>query len=395
MLAVPIRGGGVALKNLGFIRKFAAILAFIVVGGCIYLYFFNSQQESYNTNIPTAKIKEINITEIAAITGQDSVNKTEELYDIKGTDLGSIFDMNGKLYYVFGDTFGADSKLPPGTGFTTNWRSNVVGYSTDMEPTNGIKLDGFLTDLNGIAKEIIPSKKVQGDNLTSIPTYGVAVNGNMYMFYMAVDSWGEPGHWNTSFSGVYKSEDEGETWESIENLKWNGNSNFTQVAIVKPDQNKDVLGDDIYFYGVKAGRHSSIKLMKVNKEKIEDENSYLYFIGMDSKGVPQWSSEEQQAKDILNTTAGELSVVWNADLQRWIMTYINGTTTNIDIVEAENPWGPWTDPKVMVAQSDYPGLYGSYLHPSFIKNDGKSIYFTMSRWFTYNTYMMKADLEIW
>jgi hypothetical protein len=382
------------LKNMSQIQKTAPIMAIFVLAGCIYFYFFMNQPNSYSTEKPMAKIKNIKITEIAPITGQDSINKTEEGFDIAGTDLGSIFDMDGKLYYVFGDTFGAGSLLPPGTGTTSFWRSNVIGYSSDMNPTDGIKFDGFLTNPNGTAKELIPSNKVQGDNLTSIPTYGVAENGNMYLYYMAVDSWGDPGYWKTSHSGVYRSSDKGETWQPIEDLTWSSDSNFAQVAIVKPEQNKEVLGEDIYFYGVKAGRHSGVQLMKGNKDKIENISDYRYFTGTDANGIPEWSSKEKEAVDILKTTAGELSVVWNPDLERWILTYINGDTTNIDIVEAENPWGPWTEPQVMVAQSDYPGLYGSYMHPSFIKNDGKTIYFTMSRWFTYNAYLMKVDLEV-
>lgn len=371
------------------------------MAGCSEQDIDNTSKDPENSNQTSeigeesleSVIEDIQITEVSQLTGQDSVNKTEELYDVGGTDLGSIFDLGDKLYYVFGDTFGADSQLPPGTGPTTNWRSNVVAYSTDMDPTNGIVLDGFLAE-DGKAKEIIPSNKIDGNNLTSIPTYGVAVNGNMYVYYMAVDTWGDPGHWATSYSGVYKSEDDGATWVKVENLEWDLTSNFTQVAIAKPEQNKKILGNDIYFYGVRAGRYSNIQLMKVNENEIEDKSKYLYFTGVDSKDEPQWSSKEDEATDIIETTAGELSVIWNQDLQRWIITYINGTTVNIDIAEAENPWGPWTEPNVMVAQSTYPGLYGSYMHPSFIKNDGKSIYFIMSRWGPYQTYIMKADLEL-
>ncbi|MEQ2527203.1 DUF4185 domain-containing protein [Robertmurraya yapensis] len=379
------------LKKMTTMQKSASLIGIIVL--VVGIYLFMNLQNSTSKDSPKAKIKDIEVTEIAAITGQDSMNKTEEQYDIAGTDLGSIFDMDGTFYYVFGDTFGSGSAVPPGTGPSTNWRSNTVGFSKDMDPTDGIELDGFLADENGMAKELIPSKKTQGYHLTSIPTYGVAVDGSMYLYYMAVDAWGDPGVWVTSYSGVYKSNDAGETWAPVEELTWEGDSNFTQVAIVKPEQN-EVLGDDIYFYGVKAGRYSPIQLMKVNKDKIEDKNSYQYFTGTDANGHPQWSSEEKEAKSILETTAGELSVVWNSDLERWIMTYINGETTNIDFVEAENPWGPWTEPKVMVAQKDFPGLYGSYMHPSFIKNEGKTMYFTMSRWGTYNSYMMKAELEL-
>jgi hypothetical protein len=368
-------------------------LSFLIFMGCVAFILYGNQK-TYSTEVPISRIKDFKITEVAQLTGQESGNKTEDVFDVAGTDLGSLFEMNGKMYYVFGDTFGAGSHFPPGSGSTTHWRSNVIGYSVDRDPSNGIHLDGFMQDSSGRAKELIPSNKVNGDHLTSIPTYGAAVNQKMYLYYMAVNKWGAPGHWETDHSGVYASSDQGETWNPVEDLKWGADSNFAQVAIVKPEQNKEVLGKDIYFYGVMAGRYSSIKLMKVNEQHIEDKSNYLYFIGVQEKGRPQWSSDERQAVDILNTTAGELSVVWNPYLKRWLMTYINGSTTNIDIVEAENPWGPWSEPKQLVLQREFPGLYGSYMHPSFIRNEGTSIYFIMSRWFTYNAYVMKAELKV-
>ncbi|HLU22969.1 MAG TPA: DUF4185 domain-containing protein [Bacillaceae bacterium] len=350
------------------------------------------EEEEKQETIPSI-IDFVRVSEVAQLTGQNSVNKTEERYDVGGTDLGSIFEMDEKLYYVFGDTFGANSTLPPGEGPTTNWRSNVVAYSTDKDPSDGIVLDGFLEE-DGVAKELIPSNKLHGNFLTAIPTYGVSVNDNMYLYYMAVDVWGEPGVWATSHAGVYKSADKGETWEKLEDLEWGIASNFTQVAIVKPNQNEAVLGEEIYFYGVKPGRYSNIQLMKVHQNDIENKDKYVYFTGVDEDGNPQWSSEEKDATNMIETTAGELSVVWNEDLQRWLLTYINGTTTNIDLVEAENPWGPWTEPQTMVSQSAYPGLYGSYMHPQFIQNNGKTLYFTMSRWGPYNTFIMKADIVL-
>lgn len=370
---------------------FPAVVAVSLLTGC--LTPDNGQGGSYySAEELEPKIADITITEVDQMTGQDSINQTEELYDVAGTDLGSMFDLDGTFYYVFGDTFGAGSTLPP-EGLTTNWRSNVVAYSTDTDPTDGIEFDGFF-ESNGVAKEIIPSNKIDGDHLTSIPTYGVAVNRTMYLYYMAVDSWGAPGEWYASYSGVYHSMDKGETWEPVKGLEWDGDSNFIQMAIVNPKQNEEVLGEDIYFYGVSAGRYSPIQLMKVNKNDIEDKSKYLYFTGVDTDGVPKWSENESDAETILDVTAGELSVVWNEELDRWIMTYINGTTTDIDLVEAENPWGPWTEPKVMIAQNDFPGLYGSYMHPTFIENEGKTIYFTMSRWDDYNTFMMKADFKL-
>jgi hypothetical protein len=205
-----------------------------------------ADEQTYSTDVPVPLIADFKISVVSQLTGAEI---TEETYDVTGTDLGSMFEMDGKMYYVFGDTFGFGSKFPPNKGPTTNWRSNVIAFSTDMNPEDGIELEGFLQDAYGQAKELIPAKKIRGDHLTSIPTYGVAVNGKMYLYYMAVDRWGQHGFWDTAFSSVYVSEDKGENWSRIEELTWGSDSNFTQVAIVKPDQNKEVLGEDIYFYG--------------------------------------------------------------------------------------------------------------------------------------------------
>ena len=364
-------------------------LIFVVIGmlaGCF-------GGESYSKDVPEPVIGNITITQGEQITGEESINQTESRYDVGGTDLGSIFEFDGTYYYVFGDTFGANSILPPGAGENTNWRSNVVAYSTDTDPSDGIEFDGFLGS-DGVAKEIIPSLKTPGNRFTSIPTYGIAVNDRMYLYYMSVDNWGAPGEWDVGFSRVYHSIDKGETWAPIVGLQWEGDSNFVQVAIVEPEQNEEVLGEDIYFYGVGSGRYNPVQLMKVNENDIEDIDEYRYFTGVNSRGVPQWSEEEADAKNLLDVTAGEISVVYNEGLDRWIMTYINGTTTNIDMSEAENPWGPWTEPRPMVTQSAHPGLYGSYMHPMFIENDGKTMYFVMSKWGPYNAFIMKADFEL-
>ncbi len=358
---------------------------------CFIIFIMISNTVSASFFEKDSLIRDIKIMEISQLTGQNSINNTEELYDVAGTDLGSVFELDGIMYYLFGDTFGRDSYFPP-ERTTTNWRSNVIAFSSDLDPEDGIKLDGFLTNQKGTAREIIPSKKNNGDHLTSIPTNGIALDGNIFVYYMAVNRWGAPGHWETKYSGVYFSGNKGKTWEPIEDLKWDGDSNFAQVAIIKNKQNNNSSNKDIYFYGVKAGRFSPIKLMKVNKSDIKDKSKYLYFIGIDEKGSAKWSDTEKEAITILDTTAGELSVVWNPYLERWFMLYMNGETTNIDISIAPNPWGPWVEPVPLVLQRDYPGLYGSFTHPHFIKNKGTSIYFIMSKWFTYNTYVMKADL---
>src|SRR5258708_943973 len=139
-----------------------------------------------------------NVEQIAQLTGPGSPNKTDR-FEIAGQDLGSMFEAGGKTWFVFGDTFGQrDPGLTGGGG--TEWRSNTLAFSTDNDPTDGIRLDGYIADDIGWAKELIDSKKVDGIEMTTIPTYGFEANGAMYLAYMSVKHWGEPGEWETNYS---------------------------------------------------------------------------------------------------------------------------------------------------------------------------------------------------
>jgi hypothetical protein len=134
--------------------------------------------------------------------------------------------------------------------------------------------------------------------------------------------------------------------------------------------------------------------MKVDERHIEDLSKYEYFTGLDKKGEPVWSPDMEQSTLVVedDVGVGELSVIWNPYLQRWIMTYLK-EGTGIVIREGLTPWGPWGEPITMVSNTDYPGLYGPYVNPKYIENDGETVYFTLSLWGPYNVFWMKVDLQ--
>lgn len=324
-----------------------------------------------------------NVSEVAQLTGPSSPNKTDK-YEIAGQDLGSMFEAFGKTWFVFGDTFGQRKAGLTGGG-GTEWRSNALAYTTDADPSDGIHLDGYVVDDIGWAKELIDSKKVDDLEMTTIPTYGFEANGAMYLAYMSVKHWGEPGEWETNYSGFAKSSDQGQTWEKLAAPKWPGTSNFIQVSVTHID-------DDLYFWGVTHGRFGGVQLMKVAEKDVEKRSAYLYFAGTDSTGHPVWSPEMAKATTIVDSTVGELSVVWNQYLNRWIMTYTDGGGAGAVIRESATPWGPWGKAITLVSGTDVPGLYAPFLLPRYTTNGGRTIYFTLSKWGPYNVYWYKADL---
>jgi hypothetical protein len=153
------------------------------------------------------------LTKVSQITGYDSPNKTDK-YEVYGTELGSMINFKDKTYFVFGDTFGYRSPDQTGGG-GSDWRSNVIAVSSDDKPSDGITIDRMISDYGDHAMELLPSAKVDNDEMTKIPTHGVAAGDNMYLYFMSVRHWGAPGEWETNYSGVAKSTDEGNHWEII------------------------------------------------------------------------------------------------------------------------------------------------------------------------------------
>jgi hypothetical protein len=324
-----------------------------------------------------------NVHQVAQVTGPDSPNKTLR-YDVGGQDLGSMFQADGKTWFVFGDTFGSRPAGMTGGG-GPDWRSNTIAYSTDTDPSDGIKLDGYITDDVGWAKQLIAAKQVDNVEMTVIPTYGFAANGAMYLAFMSVRHWGDPGEWDANYSGLAKSTDGGHGWTKLASPRWPGGSHFVQVSVAH-------VGGDLYFWGVGAGRFTGAQLMKVPEKDVERASAYRYFSGLGAGGVPQWSPRLADAKTIVDGTVGELSVVWNTYLDRWLMTYTDGGEGSAAIREAAAPWGPWSEAKTLLSQAQVPGLYAPFMSPAYTANHGRTIYFTLSKWGPYNVFWYRADL---
>lgn len=331
------------------------------------------------------------VTQVAQLTGPDAINDTESV-GVAGTDLGSMVNVDDVTYFIFGDTFGTrDPGMTGGGG--GNWRSNAVAYTTDDDPTDGITFDGWVLDDIGLAAEVAVGDKAPNDGegeVTKIPTYGFAVEGAIYLQYMSVSYWGEPGAWDANHAGLVRSTDEGQTWEVLEAPQWPGDSNFIQVATANVTEGGT---DYVYFWSIPSGRFGGVQLMRVpaTTEAVEDLDAYSYFTGTDDDGAPIWSEDMNAATTVLEGAIGELSVVWSPTLERWLMTY--STDGDAVLSEGVTPWGPWSEPHVLTTQAETPGLYSPYLNPRYVSEDGLTVYFTLSIWDPYNVYWYSARLD--
>ncbi|WP_206184682.1 DUF4185 domain-containing protein [Thermoactinospora rubra] len=312
------------------------------------------------------------LTKVAQVTGPAT-----HRYGVHGTDLGSAFTMGERTYLVFGDTFGErqEGQTGAGGGF---WRSNVMAYTTDADLSDGVRLDGMITDEAGLAKELLPSRKVDHDEITVIPTYGFAVGEAMYLHYMSVRHWGAPGHWEVNHSGLARSDDRGQTWTVLDAPTWPGESGFAQVSVARE-------GRYLYLWSIPAGRFGGVSLMRVPAGQVERPEAYEY------RTARGWSADRAKATLVVDDTVGELSVVRNSHLDRWIMLYLR-EGTGVVIREGLTPWGPWSEPITAVSATDHPGLYAPFLYPG-PSSDGSRVYFNLSLWEPYNVFLFRLDLR--
>jgi hypothetical protein len=322
------------------------------------------------------------IEEVCQLTGPGAFNDTSKVM-IAGTDLGSMFDAGGRTWFAFGDTFGERAEGMTGGGGTI-WRSNALAWSTDPDPSDCIAFDGWITDRVGWAAEVLESEKHPGDEHTVIPNHGFEANGDMYLHFMSVREWGPPGIWTTNFAGLARSSDDGRTWLKLEDVSWPGEGSFQEVSVAKVD-------GELMFWGVPAGRLGGVSLMKVSEPDVEEPSAYRYLSGVSDEGVPDWSDDPGDAITIIDRPTGELSVAWNEHLGRWLLTTM---ADNADAVTYEGlaPWGPWGEPHYLFRQSELPGLYAPVLHPRYVADGGRTVYFGLSQWLPYNVFWYRVDL---
>jgi len=325
-------------------------------------------------------------TKVARVTGATlegetlpNPNRTDELYQVNGTDLGILWDAGGIIMTVFGDTFGFGWTGPGGNG--NDWRSNVLAISSDKNLADGLSFSSMITEPNGFAKQIIESfHDTSGDgDFTSIPTAGISVGSRNFIHYMNVKAWGNPGYWTTNFSELVYSDDNGQNWIPS-GVKWGASSNFAQVALTKESSY-------VYMLGTPSGRQGNICLARVPQDSILYSDKYEYWDGK------VWiAGKEDAAAAIVQGPVAELSVQYNSHFKRWIMCYLNESIGQIVTRDAQVIVGPWSDEKSVADSTDYPGMYGSFIHPW--TNDGTDLYFTMSQWDPYNVFLMHSKISI-
>ena len=211
------------------------------------------------------------------VTGTDGPNKTLQRFGISGTDLGIVWDngdpANRQVLMAFGDTFGY-CKV-----HGQQWRYNVLFRSSDHDLSHGIHIaDGVPNDrysgspvwTTGLSKQVVNTIHKAPHETGIIPTAAISLGRTQYMSYMSIRQWGRDGDWQTNYSAIARSVDNGQNWgifpstirtasaDAIPGVGFTpGNENFQMSAFMK--------GTDGYLYqfGTPSGRGGAAFLSRV------------------------------------------------------------------------------------------------------------------------------------
>src|SRR5260370_11991940 len=121
-------------------------------------------------------------------------------YCVTGTDLGSTFEHNGKLYFLFGDT------------------SGLANFGDFLAWTDGSRPEGAFLDVirgGGCVQPItVPNVRM---SCCEVPSYGISVGGRMYAV-VTPHGYCAPGVCSMSNSVMAVSDDAGTNFHKLYDL---------------------------------------------------------------------------------------------------------------------------------------------------------------------------------
>lgn len=239
--------------------------------------------------------------------------------------------------------------------------------------------DSAARDFFGQAKELVPSPKIPFVEISRIPTAGIAVGDTQFLSLMSVKNWGPAGSWETNFSGLAFSHDNGENWTvapQTERPNADGNRNFQMGAFVRH-------GGFVYQYGTPPGRGGPVHLARVPEQQILDLAAYEYWDG------GAWVRDVNAARPVMTGGAAELSVQWNDHLGQFVLLTTDAHNSVV-LRRAPSPTGPWSAPEVVLDTRELPTAYGAYIHPW---SSGPDLYFLTTVHQNYNVLLLRTTLH--
>ncbi len=264
----------------------------------------------------------------------------------------------GGSLWTFGDTFIGQphARQAPRNADITGMIGNTIAFLPAGETNLPPRLQ-YLTNTLGQATNPLtlwPEESAATQRIW--PLGSISVSERCYLFYSMIEKTAGPGPWNFRGTGAGLAV-ANQPRATFTRLRPDGHWRFP----VQPAQVVRV-GDWLYLYEISSAPKGLI-LASVPAKQIEQPTAYEFLTGQG------WSTNRAQVKIILRAAYGQVSVVWNARLRRYLLATSSDAAhpQEIQLRLARQPEGPWSEP----ARIAVPGLAGkktnliycAFLHP--------------------------------
>ena len=322
------------------------------------------------------------MTKVKDITGQAQTGG----FGMGATDLGVSCKMpNGKILYVFGDTFRDHVGGP-------DWRS-PVGLVAHADTLNSVEWCHAAGSNSSYAQQLLPYAHniwVKGKFLTTvIPSDVITIGNTIYMHVIVNNGLG-----NVNWTEFHRSTDNGVSWQhygqDIAADRWNGR--FQQVTFED--------GGDGYIYSISTGFQRDRGIM-LSRCRVRD------FPNIDKFQTWGWNGRQwgwgNWPSDIIGGKFGEMS--FRKIENKFVLTFFNSAAPyNIEAIIVDSPTSNFhTAPRKILVHGTSWGnegpdslaqAYGGYAIPgSTLENFN----YVVSQWKTsdnarYHSMQFKSDL---
>jgi len=355
---------------------------------------------------------------------------------------------DGRVFWTFGDTLlGFErkdydpTKIMLDEWLAQSWAKENVNMIGNTSCFVNVRNASELVDTQPVyinekntAKEIIkttlPPNRA-GRYRPLWPMDGIFLNGNLYVFYIAVDCGPanpeqEIADINVYGAGVAKASfpytefkrltptvlpnvpKDIANYNEYPYLWWNCDldENLNQVPAFGTAVVKEVIDGYVYIFGslmrkVDKRIVHGVALARVKVKDIEDITKFEYL-----QEDLSWGKDPKKSKIVFEGNANELSVSYNKYLGKFIAIYsyvgeiknnkLNRFLEEIHLRYADELWGEWSEPQVIYKcekSLEKDTCYAGKEHPEYSEKDGKIIYITYVSHQRYWPELIRVEFE--
>jgi len=302
-----------------------------------------------------------------------------------GQDGGQSIALDRGSLFVFADTLIAPGDAPEmEIGPLLRQRRGIfLGNAAGIAP-GGVGLREamgrieYVSDGQGIPRELLqttPLERLAGYRLW--PQHGIAMDGRVFLFYIAVLQVGDGGLWGFASQGTGLAVVDPAVG-GCERLRWADEWRMWPALPATVHAGVQVLKAEEWIY-VYASREEGLEfrafVARVRPGEIEQPGGYEFYCG--ERG---WSRNLLEGES-LGPCGREFSVSWNEYLGGYLMTYLDAYTGALLMRAGEQPWGPFSEPVSlgMVPRDPRTELVSlGFEHPQYAGNGGGELFVSYS-----------------